>query len=62
MKQDKQPRQPRRASKGMAMDKLHPRSDMNARATGGDKESNEPLRSRLKSSGGKSTPPRKPAR
>jgi hypothetical protein len=61
MKQEKQPRQPRRASKGMAMDKLPP-SDMNTRAKGGDKESNEPLPRRLKSKGAQSTPPRKPAR
>lgn len=59
MKQDKQPR---RASKAVATDKLQPRSDMNTRAKGGDKESNEPLPRRLKSSGAQSTPPRKPAR
>jgi hypothetical protein len=44
MKQDKQPR---RSSKAVPLDKLHPRSDMNTRAKGGDKESNEPLRGRL---------------
>jgi hypothetical protein len=47
MKQDKQPR---RASKDVAIDKLHPRSDMNTRAKGGDKESHEPLPRRLKGS------------
>jgi hypothetical protein len=46
MNQDKQPR---RASKAVSLDKLHPRSDMNTRAKGGDKESNEPLRPRLDS-------------
>ena len=59
MKQDKQPR---RASKNVAIDKLHPRSDMNTRAAGGDKESNQPLPRRLKSSGAQTTPSRKPGR
>ena len=59
MKQDKQPRRP---SKPSARDKLHPPSDMNTLASGGDKESNEPLRKRLKSSGAQSTPGRKPSR
>ena len=61
MKQDKQPR---RSSKNVPSDKLHPRSDMNARAKGGDKESNEPLRPRLQGGSGQpqSTPPRKPSR
>ena len=59
MKQDKQPR---RASKPAAKDKLHPRSDMNTLASGGDKESNEPLRRQKKSSGAQSTPSRKPGR
>ncbi len=58
MKQDKQPR---RAGKAVAKDKLPP-SDMNTLAGGGDKESNEPLRKRLKSSGAQSTPSRKPSR
>ena len=58
MKQDKQPR---RASKAVAKDKLPP-SDMNTLASGGDKESNEPLRKPLKSSGARSTPGRKPSR
>jgi hypothetical protein len=44
----KRDRQPRRSSKDVSLDKLHPRSDMNTRAQGGDKESNEPLRPRLK--------------
>jgi hypothetical protein len=48
MKKDKQPRRP---SKSASLDKLHPRSDMNTRASGGDKESNEPLRGKLKESG-----------
>lgn len=51
----KQDRQSRRAGKAVALDKLHPRSDMNTRAKGGDKESNEPLRRPLK---GDSTQPR----
>jgi hypothetical protein len=55
MKQDKQPR---RASKAAPLDKLHPRSDMNTRAKGGDKESNEPLRPRL---GSKDSPQNGPA-
>jgi hypothetical protein len=59
MKQDKQPR---RASKPASRDKLHPESDMNTLAKGGHKESNEPLRKGLKSSGGTSTPARKPSR
>ncbi|HEY0824130.1 MAG TPA: hypothetical protein VGD76_10120 [Ramlibacter sp.] len=59
MKQDKQPR---RASKDVGIDKLHPRSDMNSRAAGGDKESNEALPRRKKSSGVQSTPARKPSR
>jgi hypothetical protein len=46
MKQDKQPR---RAGKNVSLDKLHPPSDMNASASGGDKESHEPLPRRLKS-------------
>lgn len=62
MAQDKQPR---RASKDVSRDKLHPRSDMNARAAGGDKESHEtPQRQRqLKGSGqAKTSPGRKPGR
>ena len=60
MKQDKQPRR----SKNVSLDKLHPRSDMSTRAQGGDKESNEPLRPRLRGGSGEpqSTPPRKPSR
>jgi hypothetical protein len=58
----KQEKQLRRSSKDVSLDKLHPRSDMNTRAKGGDKESNEPLRGKLKGSGGQSTPPRKPTR
>jgi hypothetical protein len=52
MKQDKQPR---RASKPMAKDKRLPASDMNTLASGGDKESHEPLRKQL----GGSEPPAK---
>jgi hypothetical protein len=37
MKQDKQPRRP---SKDVSLDKLHPASDMGKRAKGGDKFSN----------------------
>jgi hypothetical protein len=48
MKQDKQPR--RASKKDATVSQLHPRSDMNTRAKGGDKESNEPLRARLGSS------------
>jgi len=59
MKQDKQPR---RASKDVAIDKLHPRSDMNTRAKGGDKQGGEQLPRRQKSSGPVSTPSRKPGR
>jgi hypothetical protein len=61
MKQDKQPR---RSSKSAPLDKLRPRSDMNTRAQGGDKESNEPLRPRLQGGSGqpRNTPPRKPSR
>ena len=40
MKQDKQPR---RASKNVPVDKLHPASDMGKRAKGGDKVSNQGL-------------------
>ena len=60
MKQDKQPR--RWSKKDVSLDKLHPRSDMNTRASGGDKESNEPLRAKMKSSGGQSTVGKKPGR
>lgn len=59
MKQDKQPR---RTSKPAARDKLHPASDMNTLASGGDKESNEPLRRGQKQSGAQTTPSRKPNR
>lgn len=55
MKRDKQLR---RSSKDVSLDKLHPRSDMNTRAKGGDKESNEPLRRPLK---GDSAQPRNAA-
>lgn len=55
MKQDKQPRRPGKPS---AKDKLHPPSDMNTLASGGDKESHEPLRKQL----GGSEPPQGKAR
>jgi hypothetical protein len=58
----KQEKQPRRASKDVAIDKLHPASDMGKRAKGGDKFSNRGLPERQKSSGAQTTPPRKPAR
>jgi hypothetical protein len=60
MKQDKQPRRP--SKQDVSTDKLQPASDMNARAKGGDKESNEPLPRRQKSSGAETTPSRKPRR
>jgi hypothetical protein len=56
MKQDKQPRRP---SKDVPLDKLHPASDMGKRAKGGDKFSNPGLPSRQKSSGPQTTPARK---
>jgi hypothetical protein len=59
MKQDKQPR---RASKDVSVDKLHPASDMDKRAKGGDKFSNQGLPSRKKSSGPTTTPAKKPSR
>lgn len=61
MKKDKQPR---RASKPAASrDQLLPASDMNTLAKGGDKESNEPLRKKLKgSSQPANAPSRKPGR
>jgi hypothetical protein len=58
MKQDKQPR---RASKDVSLDKLHPASDMGKRAKGGDKFASahglppEPK----KSSGARTTPSKK---
>ena len=59
MKQDKQPR---RSSKPASLDKLHPSSDMGKLAKGGNKESKQPLRKQLKSSGAQSTPSRKTGR
>jgi len=59
MKQDKQPR---RASKPMGKDKLHPPSDMDTLAKGGDKESNEMLKKEQSSSGPQSAPARKSKR
>lgn len=44
----KQDRQPRRASKNLPLDKLHPASDMGKRAKGGDKVSNPGLPRRAK--------------
>jgi hypothetical protein len=61
MKQDKQPR---RASKDVGLDKLHPESDMGKRAKGGDKFSAAgglPPK-RQKASGAQSTPSKKPNR
>jgi hypothetical protein len=55
-------KQPRRPSKDVALDKLHPRSDMNSRTAGGDKEQNTPLPRRQKSSGPQTTPAKKPSR
>jgi hypothetical protein len=59
MKQDKQPR---RASKALAADKLQPPSDMGKRAKGGDKVSNQGMPRRQKSSGASTTPAKKPSR
>lgn len=59
MKQDKQPR---RASKDLPADQIHPASDMGKRAKGGDKFNSGKLPSREKSSGVQSTPSRKPNR
>ncbi|HYD75854.1 hypothetical protein [Ramlibacter sp.] len=47
MKKDKQPR---RASKDLPLDQLHPASDMGKRAKGGDKVSNRELPRRMKGS------------
>lgn len=58
----KQDKQPRRASKDVAIDKLHPASDMGKRAKGGDKFANQGLPKRQKSSGAQTTPAKKPAR
>ena len=58
MKQDKQPR---RASKDVSLDKLHPASDMGKRAKGGDKFASAhgmPPKQK-KGSEGQSTPSRK---
>lgn len=52
-------KQPRRPSKDVPLDKLHPASDMNERAAGGDKEENTPLRRGEKSSGAQTTPAKK---
>jgi hypothetical protein len=45
----KQDRQPRRASKDLPVDKLHPASDMGRRAKGGDKFSSGDLPRRMNS-------------
>jgi hypothetical protein len=47
MKQDKQPRRP---SKNLPLDQLHPASDMGKRAKGGDKFSNRNLQRRKEGS------------
>jgi hypothetical protein len=47
MSKDKQPRRP---SKDLPADKLHPSSDMGKRAKGGDKISNPGLPKRMKGS------------
>jgi hypothetical protein len=46
----KKDRQPRRDSKDVSRDKLHPPSAMDTRARGGGKESHEPIRKQLKGS------------
>jgi len=55
-------KQPRRSSKDVGIDKLHPASDMGKRAKGGDKFSNQGLPKAQKSSGVQSTPSKKPNR
>jgi hypothetical protein len=55
-------KQPRRPSKDVSLDKLHPASDMGKRAKGGDKVSNQGMPKREKSSGPQTTPKRKPTR
>jgi hypothetical protein len=55
-------KQPRRPSKDVSVDKLHPASDMGKRAKGGDKVSNQGMPKRQKSSGPQTTPNRKPIR
>jgi hypothetical protein len=50
MSKDKQPRRP---SKDLPADKLHPASDMGKRAKGGDKVSNQGMPKRMK--GGEQT-------
>lgn len=49
-------KQPRRPGKDVALDKLHPASDMGKRAKGGDKFSNRGLPRQQKSSGPQTTP------
>jgi hypothetical protein len=55
-------KQPRRASKDVGIDKLHPASDMGKRAKGGDKISNQGMPKREKSAGPQTTPAKKPSR
>jgi hypothetical protein len=55
-------KQPRRPSKDVSLDKLHPASDMGKRAKGGDKFSNQGLPRREKASGPQTTPAKKPSR
>ena len=59
MKQDKQPR---RASKDVSVDKLHPASDMGKRAKGGDKVSNQGMPKAKSAKGAQTTTAKKPAR
>jgi hypothetical protein len=60
MKQDKQPRRP--SKQDVPADKLHPETDMDKRAKGGDKVSNQGMPRRQKSSGPTTTPAKKPSR
>lgn len=55
-------KQPRRPSKNLPADQIHPASEMGKRAKGGDKFSNQGMPKRQKSSGVQSTPSKKPAR
>ena len=60
MKQDKQPRRP--SKQDLPADKLHPASEMDKRAKGGDKVSNPGMPKRQKSAGATTTPSKKPSR
>jgi hypothetical protein len=57
---DKQPRKP--SKQDLPTDKLHPASEMDKRAKGGDKVSNPGMPKRKESSGPPTTPSKKPSR